>query len=82
MTQSRSQTYLSELLPGDEAIVFGLEAKGAMRHRLLEMGFIRGTCLKVEKFAPMGDPIEIIIKGCHISLRREDCQSVLVVKES
>jgi len=82
MSQNSDQTYLSELHPGEEATVSGLDAKGAIRQRLLEMGFIRGASIKVEKFAPMGDPIEIVVKGSHLSLRREDCQCILVVRES
>jgi len=42
------------------------------------MGFIRGARLKVEKLAPMGDPMELVIKGYHLSLRREEGQCILV----
>ena len=48
----------------------------------MEMGFTRGTTVRVEKFAPMGDPIELVIKDYHLSLRKDDCQYILVVKES
>ena len=81
MPQKPSNIYLSELRPGDEATVSGLDAKGAMKQRLLEMGFTRGTVVKVEKYAPMGDPVELVVKGYHLSLRREDCQCILVVAE-
>jgi Fe2+ transport system protein FeoA len=45
------------------------------------MGFIRGALLKVEKLAPLGDPMELIIKDYHLSLRREEGQCILVSKE-
>jgi len=45
------------------------------------MGFIRGATLKVEKLAPLGDPMELVIKGYHLSLRREEGQCILVTKE-
>jgi len=76
---SHSQlTPLSDLVPGQEATVVQLEALGPVRRRLLEMGFIRGACLKVEKLAPLGDPMELVIKGYHLSLRREEGSCILV----
>lgn len=70
--------YLSELHPGMSATVVQLRAKGAIRQRLLEMGFIRGAQLKVEKLAPLGDPMELVLKGYHLSLRREEGACILV----
>jgi len=81
MFNDQKQISLSDLKPGDRARVVGLTSKGVIKQRLLEMGFTRGAVVKVEKYAPMGDPIEFLIKGYHLSLRREECQSILVVKE-
>ena len=72
------QTHLSDLQPGQEATVLQVKAQGPIRRRLLEMGFIRGAHLKVEKLAPLGDPMELIIKGYHLSLRREEGSCILV----
>jgi len=77
MSQDQSRP-LSELHPGDAAIVDQVLAQGRIRQRLLEMGFIRGAELKVEKLAPLGDPMELVIKGYHLSLRREESQCILV----
>jgi len=55
-----------------------VQAKGQVRQRLLEMGFIRGARLRVEKLAPLGDPMELVIKGYHLSLRREESSCILV----
>ena len=71
--------YLSQLLPGESATVLQLQAKGAIRQRLLEMGFIRGATLKVEKLAPLGDPMELVLKGYHLSLRRDEGACILVI---
>lgn len=71
---------LSELQPGDTATVSQVLAQGRIRQRLLEMGFIRGASLRVEKLAPLGDPMELIIKDYHLSLRREEGQCILVCK--
>lgn len=59
-----------------------VQAQGAVRQRLLEMGFIRGARLRVEKLAPLGDPMELVIKGYHLSLRREEGACILVDRES
>ncbi|MBP1626233.1 MAG: hypothetical protein H6Q00_708 [Holophagaceae bacterium] len=69
---------LSDLLPGEEALILLVKAKGPIRRRLLEMGFVRGAHLKVEKLAPLGDPMELIIKGYHLSIRREEGECILV----
>ena len=69
---------LSTLQPGQEGEVLSVRAEGSIRQRLLEMGFIRGARLKVEKLAPLGDPMELVIKGYHLSLRREESACILV----
>jgi Fe2+ transport system protein FeoA len=74
------QVSLSDLEPGQEATVVRVKAHGSIRHRLLEMGFIRGAHLKVEKLAPLGDPMELVIKGYHLSLRRTEGACILVSK--
>jgi Fe2+ transport system protein FeoA len=56
-----------------------VSATGTIRQRLLEMGFIRGARLRVEKLAPMGDPMELVIKGYHLSLRRDESACILVM---
>ena len=78
----RPQYFLSDLNPGESAIVVQVDAKGPIRQRLLEMGFVRGARLKVEKLAPLGDPMELIIKGYHLSLRRVEGRCILVERES
>ncbi len=76
--QTSPTQFLSQLSPGMSATVVQLKAKGAIRQRLLEMGFIRGATLKVEKLAPMGDPMELVLKGYHLSLRRDEGACILV----
>jgi Fe2+ transport system protein FeoA len=72
---------LADLPVGASAIVVRLDAAGPIRRRLLEMGFVRGVVLRVEKLAPLGDPMELVIKGYHLSLRREESQCILVSQE-
>ncbi|MBW1770258.1 MAG: ferrous iron transport protein A [Deltaproteobacteria bacterium] len=60
---------LSELREGQTASIVRIQGEGPFRRRLLEMGFLRGTEVYVEKYAPLKDPIELILKGYHVSLR-------------
>ena len=69
---------LTELKTGEQGIIERVNGVGRFRHRLMEMGFIPGTEILVEKFAPLRDPIEYIVKGYHVSLRREEAEKVLV----
>ncbi len=70
---------LSQLKVGERAIVEEVLDQGFLSQRLLEMGIIRGTTIEVIRFAPMGDPIDIKIRGYHLSLRREEAQGIIVV---
>ncbi len=71
---------LNRLKVGEYATVSRIDAPGPIRRRLLEMGFVRGERLKVEKLAPLGDPMELIIKGYHLSVRREEAACILVTR--
>jgi Fe2+ transport system protein FeoA len=81
MTQNQG-IQLSDLLPGQEARVVRVGAQGAIRQRLIEMGFIKGAHLRVERLAPLGDPMELVIKGYHLSLRREEGACITVAPEA
>jgi ferrous iron transport protein A len=72
------QTTLDKLKPGDEAVVSRLEGDPDNVERLMEMGLISGTSIKVVKYAPLGDPIEIVMRGYHLSLRRAEAAGVIV----
>ena len=69
---------LSELSEGERGVIVRLNGSGRFRKRLQEMGFVKGTELFVEKYAPLRDPIELVIKGYHVSLRVEEATQVMV----
>jgi len=69
---------LSELKKGQTATVARVGGDGPFRRRLLEMGFLRGTEVYVEKYAPLRDPIELILKGYHLSLRVDEAARIQV----
>ena len=71
---------LSELKEGERGVIMRLNGTGSFRKRLQEMGFIRGSEVFVEKYAPLRDPIELVIKGYHVSLRVEEAAQVMMKK--
>jgi Fe2+ transport system protein FeoA len=69
---------LSEMKEGQTANIDTIGGKSALRRRILEMGILKGTQIYIEKYAPLKDPLELIIKGCHISLRVEEAARITV----
>jgi len=70
--------YLSEMKEGQTGIIAHVGGNDSFRRRLLEMGFLKGSEVHVEKYAPLKDPIELIIKGYHVSLRVEEAAHITV----
>jgi Fe2+ transport system protein FeoA len=71
---------LSEFREGERGVIKQLNGRGTFRKRLQEMGFIRGSEVFVEKYAPLRDPIELVIKGYHVSLRVEEAAQIMMEK--
>jgi len=69
---------LSKVAEGQRARILSVGGGGALRRRILEMGMTRGTELLVEKYAPLRDPLEVIVKGFHVSLRVEEASEIKV----
>jgi len=68
---------LSNLKPGQQGRILKLDsAIGPIRRRLMDMGVIPGELIKVEKIAPMGDPIEVSVKGYNLSLRKSEAKGI------
>jgi ferrous iron transport protein A len=73
---------LDKLLPGETGVVQRIDyTKAKVQHRLMEMGVVRGTQVQLIRFAPMGDPLEVRVRGYRLSLRRSEAQVVMVSKE-
>lgn len=70
---------LSQLKPGQRATVVRVGGNRQVRRRYLEMGFVRGETILVQRVAPLGDPVEYVVKGYHLSLRRADADQILVL---
>lgn len=73
---------LRDLKPGESGTILKVGGKGALRRRLLEMGLTPGAKLSVQKTAPLGDPIEILIRGYHLTLRKDDAAEIEIEKDA
>jgi len=69
---------LKDLKPGERGKVIKIKGKGELKKRLLDMGIVPGAEIKLEKVAPLGDPIDILIKGYHLSLRKDEAKDILI----
>jgi Fe2+ transport system protein FeoA len=71
---------LSALGAGERGRVAGFDLSGEQRQRLQEMGLTIGTEFELVRFAPLGDPLELKVRGYHLSLRKRDAAGVRVVR--
>lgn len=69
---------LRDVKVGETVTVSGLNGEGAIRRRIMDMGITKGTEIFVRKTAPLGDPIEVRVRGYELSLRKADAQMILV----
>ena len=73
---------LDRIEPGQKAKILKVRAaSGATNQRIVDMGLTRGTVVEVERVAPLGDPIEVKLKGYHLSLRKEEARGISVEPE-
>ncbi len=70
---------LSEVKIGDKAVIVKVIGYGGFRRRIIEMGFVKGKVVEVASIAPLGDPIEYIVMGYHVSLRRKEAEKIEVI---
>ena len=69
---------LASLAPGSRGVVTEIRIPAHQRGRLLEMGMLVGTTLELVRFAPLGDPVEVRLRGYNLSLRKHEADLVLV----
>ncbi|TDA42255.1 MAG: iron transporter [Thermoproteota archaeon] len=69
---------LSELKPGEKGIITRVSGPSTIRRRLLDMGLVKGTEVTMVRKAPLGDPIEFLLKGYNLSLRKAESDNVYV----
>ena len=67
---------INDLQIGQKGIISAVGGEGALRLRCLDMGLIPGTSVLLQKVAPMGDPIQIQVRGYELTIRREDAKMI------
>ncbi len=71
-------TTLADVAAGSTVTVVRLQENGAVRRRIMDMGITKGAVIKIEKVAPLGDPIQMTVRGYELTLRKEDAQKIEV----
>lgn len=69
---------LRDVAIGDTATVRRLTGEGALKRHIMDMGITKGTSVFVRKVAPLGDPIEVTVRGYELSLRKREAESILI----
>ena len=71
-------TTLRDVKVGESATVVKLTGAGALRRRIMDMGLTKGTRVHVRKVAPLGDPLELTVRGYELSIRKDEAASIEV----
>ena len=69
---------LGEARVGSTVTVRSIDGEGAYKRRIMDMGITKGTQLYIRKVAPLGDPVEITVRGYELSVRKNDADCVIV----
>ena len=69
---------LRQIRAGSKAKVVKLHGEGAVKRRIMDMGITKGVEVQVCKVAPLGDPIEVTVRGYELSLRKNEAETILV----
>ena len=72
---------LSDFKPGEMGVVAKVQGEGRLKRRIFDMGITPGTRITMRKTAPLGDPIELTVKGYELSLRKAEAKYVLMKME-
>ena len=73
-------TTIREIPVGGSAIVVKIHGEGATKRRIMDMGITKGTSISVWKVAPLGDPIQLTVRGYELSIRKADAELIVVIK--
>ncbi|WP_165005358.1 MULTISPECIES: ferrous iron transport protein A [unclassified Enterococcus] len=80
-TTAESWTSLDHLSVGQSGTVVAIHGQGAVRRRLMDMGLTKNVRVTIRKLAPLGDPIELTLRGYELTLRKSEAALILVQKE-
>jgi ferrous iron transport protein A len=71
---------INKLKPGESGTVLEIGSSGALRRRIIDMGITPGATVTMKKMAPLGDPIEICVRGYNLSIRKTEAKEIAVEK--
>lgn len=71
---------LDELLPGETGVIRSIAGTGPIKRRIMDMGLVAGTRIRVQKLAPLGDPMEIKVKNFNLSLRKAEAAMIEIAE--
>jgi len=72
---------LLKVRPGQKGRIVKILGAGPIQRRILDMGLVKGAEIEVERVAPLGDPLEVKVKGYHLSLRKDEAANIFVEAE-
>ena len=72
---------LDQLKAGGRGVILGYQGEEDLHYRLKELGLVAGTKVFVKRLAPLGDPMEIVLRGYSLSIRKQDASKILIDKE-
>lgn len=78
MVETTKVKTLRDVNCGETVTVVKLEGEGAVKRRIMDMGITKGASVYVRKVAPLGDPIELTVRGYELSLRKADAEKIIV----
>ncbi len=78
MNQPGIETTLDQLARGAQAVIVRVGGERALRRRLLDMGLVIGETVTLRAVAPLGDPLELLVKGYRLSLRKAEARQIVV----
>lgn len=73
-----TERVLDELESGERGVIAGIDCEPAVARRLMELGLVPGTDIEMIRRAPLGDPLEVSVRGLHLSLRRSEARWIHV----
>ena len=80
-TASSTSLRLSEIAPDQSVVITSVDSDAAQGRRLLDLGFLPGTAVRMVRRAPLGDPIQFELRGCNLCLRKAEADSIRVLVE-
>lgn len=81
MEERKEMDTLREVPCGTTVRVMRLLGEGAVKRRIMDMGITKGTSIFIRKVAPLGDPVEVTVRGYELSIRKADAEMIQVEKE-